>query len=251
MSLSDAYGAALIGGAAFLWWRSRAQAASPQPVYMPVSYTPPSADLPDPSASSGATQGAAIAQGFLGLFNSLTGNSIGGQGTDPAQAPGGGQSVGSILSNLFGIATGSASGMNTTAIGAQLMADLQSTFGLTKEQAAGIVGNLHWESAGFSAFYQNGITPGAGGVGYAQWDGSRRKAFLNYAQATGQDPQSYGANFGYLVQELQGPEAYALQAVRATSSAADAAVAFEQTFERAGVPALQQRAALANAYAAA
>ena len=55
-----------------------------------------------------------------------------------------------------------------------IMADLKRELGLTHEQAAGLVGNLGYESAGFKALQEGRPISGAGGFGYAQWTGPRR-----------------------------------------------------------------------------
>jgi len=124
-----------------------------------------------------------------------------------------------------------------TGIGARLMTDLQKDFGFTKEQAAGIVGNLAHESAGFTAFQEkNPIGGGKGGWGYAQWTGPRRRAFFQWAQERGLDPRSYEANYGFLRHELTNtPEKKAVAAVKRQNSAYGSMMTFEQTFERAGI----------------
>lgn len=117
-----------------------------------------------------------------------------------------------------------------------VMKDLMRDFNLTKEQAAGIVANLGHESAGFTA-YQEGkpLGGGRGGAGWAQWTGPRRRQFEAWAAAKGLDPRSDAANYGFLKHELNGSHAGALAAVRRENSAQGAMVAFENTFERAGV----------------
>nr|WP_319513797.1 phage tail tip lysozyme [uncultured Cohaesibacter sp.] len=99
---------------------------------------------------------------------------------------------------------------NTELIAERLMTDLQRDLALTKEQAAGVVGNLAHESAGFSTLQE--ISPlvqgSLGGYGYAQWTGSRpggrRSNFMNYAVENDLDPTSYEANYGFLKHELEG-----------------------------------------------
>jgi len=124
-----------------------------------------------------------------------------------------------------------------------VMQRLMTDLSLTKDQAAGVVGNLGHESGGFLLYSEiNG-----GGVGWAQWTGPRRKSFENWAEANGLDPKSDDANYGYLVHELTGEYAGALDAVRAAPSVKDAMLAFEETFERAGVKAYGSRLRYAQA----
>jgi TP901 family phage tail tape measure protein len=114
-----------------------------------------------------------------------------------------------------------------------IMARLQKDFGLSKEQAAGIVGNLGHESQGFTAFNQKG---GGSGIGWAQWSGSRHKQFLDWARARNLDPQSDEANYGFLKHELTNtPYRKAIDAVRGQSTAEGSMRAFEGVFEGAGV----------------
>ncbi len=121
----------------------------------------------------------------------------------------------------------------------QLMAD----FGLTREQAAGILGNLGHESAGFRQMQeQRPMIPGSrGGWGWAQWTGPRRRAFEKWVAERGLDPKSDEANYGFLRHELQTSQRGALAAVKRQSSAMGAMQAFELEFERSGVKAWGSR----------
>lgn len=124
-----------------------------------------------------------------------------------------------------------------------VMRRLMSDFGLSKEQAAGIVGNLGHESGGFTQFQEKRpLIPGSrGGWGWAQWTGPRRRAFESWAKERGLDPRSDEANYGFLAHELRGSEKGALAAVRRQSTAAGAMQAFELGFERSGVKAWGSR----------
>jgi hypothetical protein len=92
----------------------------------------------------------------------------------------------------------------TTEMGIRLMRDLMKDYGLNQEYAAGIVGNLDYETGGFK--YMQEIAPlvkgSRGGFGIAQWTGPRRVAFEKYAKENGLDPTSYEANYGFLKHEL-------------------------------------------------
>ena len=105
---------------------------------------------------------------------------------------------------------------------------LASDLGLTKEQASGIVSNLHAESGIRGINEDNPIVPGSrGGFGWAQWTGPRRRAFEAWSQMHGLDPASDEANYGYLLYELRTPGMRGiLNSVRTAPDATAAANAF-------------------------
>lgn len=120
-------------------------------------------------------------------------------------------------------------------VGFQLMSDLKKDFGLTTEQAAGIVGNLDWESGGFNTLQEiKPLVEGSrGGYGYAQWTGPRRVAFEEFAAANDLDPSDYSANYGFLKEEFtNSAEGKVLDRIREAGSAEEAAEIFSNTFLR-------------------
>ena len=124
-------------------------------------------------------------------------------------------------------------------------------FALKDFQAAGIVGNLGRESAGFTQLREIGAAPGRGGYGWCQWTGPRARAFLNWCHLKGLDWTSDKANYGYLRQELNTDYAYVVAHMRESGDVASAAETFERFYERAGVPDIADRVAWARAaYAA-
>lgn len=129
-----------------------------------------------------------------------------------------------------------------------IMKRLQEDFDLTKEQAAGIVGNLGHESGGLKEMQEkNPVVPGSrGGFGWAQWTGPRRRAFEKWAADKGLDPTSDEANYGFLKHELQTTERGALAALRKTDTVQEATMAFEDSYERAGVKNYPSRYRWAN-----
>jgi hypothetical protein len=139
---------------------------------------------------------------------------------------------------------------DTSAIAAKLMADLQRDLDLTKEQAAGVVGNLMHESGGFGSLQEiNPLVPGSkGGYGYAQWTGPRRTAFENYVANNGLDPTSYEANYGFLKNELQtNPyENKQFMTVKSAQTAEEAARLISENYLRPGIPHMPARVAFAN-----
>lgn len=103
--------------------------------------------------------------------------------------------------------------------------------GLTRAQAAGIAGNLLFES---------GFRPGAVGdsgtsFGIAQWHSGRGDAMKAWTRSHGYSTTSFKGQLEYLWQELNGSERNALGKLRATSSAYDAGMAFCRYFERPAV----------------
>jgi hypothetical protein len=135
----------------------------------------------------------------------------------------------------------------------QLMIDFP---GMTKEQAAGIVGNLYHESAGMNAnvneFGSDPSSPDYGmpnktqfGYGWAQWSGTRKQDFLNFCQREGLDPRSPAANYGFLKYELKNGEAdgtpSSLPRILAANTPEDAAFAFRKYYERAAMPVDSER----------
>jgi uncharacterized protein (TIGR02594 family) len=119
-----------------------------------------------------------------------------------------------------------------------LMRDLP---GLTATQAGGILGNIGHECGGFQQLLQLGVPEGQGGMGWCQWDGARREAFLKWANDHVQPWRSPEANYSYLVNELRTTEAGALEELMRQSSLEAAVVSFDNRFERSGVKALDKR----------
>jgi hypothetical protein len=114
---------------------------------------------------------------------------------------------------------------------------LMADFGLTLEDACAILGNLGHESGGFKFLQEKKpMVPGsAGGYGWAQWTGPRRRLYEAYCKRNGLDPASDKANYGYLFVELKGSERAAISAVKAASTLSEKVIAFEKHFERAGI----------------
>src|SRR3954471_22929580 len=85
----------------------------------------------------------------------------------------------------------------------RVMDDLIFDFGLTPEQASGVVGNLGAES-GLKAIQERRPVRGRGGFGWAQWTGPRRVAFERWCLERDLDLTSYAANYSFLKAELSG-----------------------------------------------
>lgn len=139
---------------------------------------------------------------------------------------------------------------NTQDIATRLLSDLQRDYDLTREQAAGVVGNLMHESGGFNSLQEiKPLVPGSrGGYGYAQWTGPRRNAFEDYAASNRLDPASYDANYGFLRHELANDpyESRQFNTVRNAKTAEEAARLISQNYLRPGIPHMDSRINYAN-----
>lgn len=89
--------------------------------------------------------------------------------------------------------------------GGWVVRHLGQDIGCTWVQAAGVTGNLGYESAGFTKLQE--ITPhvhgSRGGYGWAQWTGPRRVAFEMWAKGNGLSPETDEANYTFLIRELR------------------------------------------------
>lgn len=159
---------------------------------------------------------------------------------------------------------GGAIGGSSLAIGQKLQDHLMSEYGFTKEQAAGFVGTLGYESGNFTTMQEkNPVGGGRGGWGYAQWTDSgganRRSEFEAYAKANNLDPSSYEANVGFMDHELKGKYANAVDEIKKTSTPEEAAKATLVHYEgmpdtpeiraQGGVPATAAHVASATMWA--
>src|SRR5699024_6016416 len=118
---------------------------------------------------------------------------------------------------------------------ASLSRDLQ----ISPQQAAGVVGQLGFESEGLQAINERQpVVPGSrGGYGWAQWTGPRRKQFESWAADQGLDISTPEANYGFLVHELTNtPESRVLDAIRQAEDAQSAGRVFTDKFLRPGIP---------------
>ncbi|MCJ2027528.1 phage tail tip lysozyme [Methylobacterium sp. J-067] len=125
---------------------------------------------------------------------------------------------------------------------------LMRELALTDVQAAGLLGNLGYETGGFRHLQEIApLVPGSrGGWGLAQWTGPRRMAMEAWSRARGLDPASDAANEGYLIAELRGPESAALDALRRCATLDRATETVCRLFERPAIPALPHRLAYAR-----
>lgn len=114
---------------------------------------------------------------------------------------------------------------------AQQAIDFFMAKGLTRAQAAGIAGNL---------LYESGFNPGAVGdggtsFGVAQWHSGRGAAMKSWTVEHGYSSTSFKGQLEYLWYELNHSEGNALGKLRATATPYDAGMAFQRYFERPAV----------------
>lgn len=103
--------------------------------------------------------------------------------------------------------------------------------GLSRAQAAGIAGNLLYESG----FNPSAVGDGGTSFGVAQWHLGRGAAMKQWTQANGYSSTSFKGQLEYLWHELNHGESNALRHLRASGSAYDAGMAFCRYFERPAV----------------
>lgn len=110
--------------------------------------------------------------------------------------------------------------------------------GLSRAQAAGIVGNLQQES---------GLDPSAPGGFLAQWGGSRLAGLERFATRQGSQVTNPALQLEWIWQELQTSERGTLLQLQRATSPRQAARIFSNLFERPGIPAIGNREAYAEA----
>jgi hypothetical protein len=111
-----------------------------------------------------------------------------------------------------------------------LSADLE----ITEAQAAGIVGNLGFESGGLVELQERSPVAGRGGRGWAQWTGPRRVAFETWCAAHRLNPDTDEANYGYVLVEMRTSYGATVAALELTTTVEAAVWSVGQTYERPG-----------------
>jgi hypothetical protein len=115
----------------------------------------------------------------------------------------------------------------------RIMNDLMRDLGLTSVQAAGILGNIGHECAGFTLLQeQKPIRGGRGGWGWCQWTGPRRTDFEKWASNHALDFSSDKANYGFLLEELKGSQENSVRRLREAQTVDGATADFMNTFEK-------------------
>jgi len=131
----------------------------------------------------------------------------------------------------------------------KLIDDLKSQFGMTTEQAAGVVGNFWHETGGFK-FMQElkpTVKGSKGGLAFAQWTGNRRDDFESLLKKLGDlSPESYEGNWAMISKEFDTTEKSALNKILNTDSIVEAAKATSNHYLRPGKPQLNKRISAAE-----
>lgn len=145
-----------------------------------------------------------------------------GRGSSPAPSSGGTQGSGSVggIENRPGVAGN-----------AEQTIQFFMAKGLTRAQAAGIAGNLKYESG----FRPGAVGDGGTSFGVAQWHNGRGAAMKEWTRAHGYSSTSFKGQLEYLWHELNGSERNALNHLRSTTNPYDAGMAFQRWFERPAV----------------
>jgi len=119
--------------------------------------------------------------------------------------------------------------------------------GLTRAQAAGVVGNLLVESAGTMDPRQRQFGGGPG-RGIAQWaDGDVRwKGLVKFAHGRGHSVNDFKTQVQYVWHELRTTHSYALKALKSQGTVRDATATFMKFYEAPSDPHLEERIRYAN-----
>jgi hypothetical protein len=110
--------------------------------------------------------------------------------------------------------------------------------GLTKAQAAGIVGNLDHEAPGVNP---NQHQHGGPGFGIAQWEGPRKREEKEFAKEQGKTADDLKTQLDFAWKELNTTHRGALRGVERSHTPSQAARAFERGFEAASRPHMKAR----------
>lgn len=143
-----------------------------------------------------------------------------------------------------------------------LLIQMMGDFNLKDYQAAGVIGNFMHESGGKhlppdvnqggAAGPPTPVYTSGNAYGWAQWDGGRKKAFVDFSVENGYMASKTvsatdAANYAYLTHELTKTAEKAVVApLQKSTSAAAAATVWLKVFERAGVEVPQTRIDYAN-----
>lgn len=106
--------------------------------------------------------------------------------------------------------------------------------GLSSAQAAGVIGNLQFESKINPQIRPIIDTDQLPHQGIAQWSPSRWQDLLTFCYAKGFDPKSLEGQLEFLWHELEGQPGLGLRELASTTTVEDATLTFQNRFERCG-----------------
>lgn len=115
--------------------------------------------------------------------------------------------------------------------------------GSTELDAAAVFGNAGTESLGFTTLQEIKpvIAGSRGGYGFFQWTGPRRDDFETWCLANKLAVSSDEASLSFLFHELRTTQVAALHKLWQAVGLNAKTIAFERTYERAGVPNFNSR----------
>lgn len=112
----------------------------------------------------------------------------------------------------------------------RLVMDKLIEAGLEPHAAAGVMGNLMWESGGLKSDVVNSI----GAAGIAQWYQGRRSNLEAFARKRGKPWTDLGTQADFLVSELKSGNWVTVRELNATKNVGQATVLFEKRYEISG-----------------
>jgi len=201
----------------------------------------PAAAATTTGGPTGATGPATGPSGYVWSYNRPTANiaDYSGMFATPSSASANSQTSSGGSSPAAGGSGGTGAGTPTNLTGSGNAQQAYNFFigkGLKDYMAAGIVGNMAQESGVQPNQSQIG---GGGGYGVVQW--TPPTALQAWAKANNRDVTSLSTQLDFLWYQLNSTEKGALAMLQQSTDASSAAQAFEQGFERAGIPAMANR----------
>uniref|UniRef100_UPI0019806655 phage tail tip lysozyme n=1 Tax=Burkholderia sp. Ac-20379 TaxID=2703900 RepID=UPI0019806655 len=158
--------------------------------------------------------------------------------------------------------TGPSTGTDVSSLGGsnadKIASFLQNNLGLNKDAAAGVLGNLQQESGLNADINQGGARGGPSannaddnqnGYGLAQWGGVRKEGLEQFAASQGKPASDLGVQLDYLAKEV-GEKPGLVDALNSAGSPDAAAKVWDQQFEMASDPQMQNRNQYAEQFAA-
>lgn len=120
-------------------------------------------------------------------------------------------------------------GGSASAREAHAMQRFMSLHGLTRAQAAGVVGNLTHESIGLNT---SAVGDGGLAFGIAQWHPDRQAGLAKFARSRGASSRDFDTQIDYVMEELKNNPKYGLAALKSSTTPSEAAATFGLKFER-------------------